>query len=110
MAPSPQRTTLSTERPDLIERLRQVLDSTGFTHEQVRDALPPASPLTSSAEYLPFLSRTIRDSPIAPFVHLFLVCDPVPAEAVAAALAPLTLDDARTWAWSWWTALLSSPL
>jgi methylase of polypeptide subunit release factors len=82
--------------PDGVERLRAALARTGYTADGVAGRLGPATAATVARnDFRAALRATEARDPLGTLIRLFLCGQTEPAEAVAAALHPLPLADAR---------------
>ena len=89
-SPSPAQ-----DQPDDLRRLRQALLAAGYTVDGVPRALSPqAHDALGNGDPAPALRATRDGSAISTLTRLFLLGRPVGAELCAAALGPLTLDQA----------------
>lgn len=97
--PGPTRSCpLAVDRPEDVNRVREVLDRTGFDDRHIRDRL--AADETVDLEFGPFhrprvLWRTREGDPLATLIRLFLVGVPVPVEHFRRAVIPM---DPSQWA------------
>ncbi|MDX6229513.1 MAG: hypothetical protein QOI76_2903 [Frankiales bacterium] len=82
-------------QPDGLRRLRQALLAAGYTVDGVPRALSPqAHDALAAGDPAPALRATRDGSAMSTLVRLFLLGKAVPAQQCAAALDPLTLDEA----------------
>lgn len=80
----------SVSAPDALHRIREVLARTHYTEVHAREVLALTDgPFTRSRKALPlYRHRTRGDTPLHTLLRLFLLHDPVPAEAFRRAIAP----------------------
>ena len=81
--------------PEGIDQLRQALTIAGFTSSGIAARLgSEAVAATSRGDHRATLRATTDQDPLATLIRLFVCGRTEPAQAVAAALAPLPLDEA----------------
>lgn len=87
--------TPSVADAEAVLTLREILDRAPYTTEAIHAALGTQEDVISRVRDLPVHVRRLRTSgPFGALVRLFLLNVPTDADAVAEALAPLTLDAA----------------
>lgn len=100
MSPLPDEAPLALDRPDLVQRVRAVLDRAGFNEEQITDhcGVNDKAKLTFGVMDRPRLIWRTRDGgPLSTLIRLFLVGSPVELDAVHRAVFPM---DPADWACS----------
>jgi SAM-dependent methyltransferase len=92
MSQQPHASPLALDRPDLVHRVREVLDRAGFDEPQISERLGAKEmpEIAFGPLERPRLLRRTRDGdPLSTLIRLFLVGVPVPSGEVRAAVEPL---------------------
>ncbi len=83
-----------TPHPDAARRLRHALLTNGFDESAIAAPIAMRAAVGAAERVLPWHEISGDDEPLTGLLELFLFADPVPAARAAAALSPLSLEDA----------------
>jgi hypothetical protein len=85
---------LPLDQPDLVRRLRDMLVSSSFSPDKIGDALGSGDEIVSRSAGIPVQIRQLEEhGSFGALVRLFILDLDVPADQLAPAIVPLTVDD-----------------